>query len=181
MKRPESSKGVDVFKCETLSSGHGSHSLVEQLAVDETAPSFYQEVLPNLIRTISTHSKEISMRLCRYEKNGTIQVGFYDEARISPLQAIASQSGVTVPKPIRCLRFSPVESSRHRQKIWRRSSILSPKTILQRSLFPHAKQLSKFPYPTPKKSCCLRETTPNTSKRGVGGQKNVPEHSPTSS
>jgi len=47
------------------------------------------------------------MRLCRYEQNGTTQVGVYRDATILPLHATANSLGVSLPETTCLLEFLP--------------------------------------------------------------------------
>ena len=95
------------------------------------------------------------MRLCRYEKNGTIQVGFYDEARISPLQAIASQSGVTVPQTDSLLAFLPGgEFQAQAKNLATELDSLSEDDIAAFSI-PTCETALKVPVPNPEKILLL--------------------------
>ena len=47
------------------------------------------------------------MRLCRYEQNGTTQVGVYRDATILPLHATAKSQGISLPDTACLLEFLP--------------------------------------------------------------------------
>jgi len=56
--------------------------------------------------------RDHTMRLCRYEHNGTMQVGFYRDDAIIPLSAAANSPGTTLPDTHNLLEFLPGGSSR---------------------------------------------------------------------
>lgn len=52
------------------------------------------------------------MRLCRFEKMGAVEIGFYDDETILPLQAAAEACGVNVPQSDSLLDYLPGGKSR---------------------------------------------------------------------